>query len=206
MPRREGITDHGDLSVADFREHRHELVMGFMEPDSEESEGTRGGGRRGIRAEPTRPPPHDDRKQDDGVGPGRQRRGRHRQADQPHHKAPRRTTPQSRCGARAKPNGHDQQGHGHKENPTACYLDHEPVHGSDCPRRRTAPNSGEATSQTSPRRGLAIVSLLCVQVEEHLLRDGDETIVTDITRFALHHLPEEQTCCLMLFRVAERLE
>jgi hypothetical protein len=63
-----------------------------------------------------------------------------------------------------------------------------------------------STSQTSPRRGLAIVSLSCVQVEEHLLRDGDETIVTDIPRFALHHLPEEQTCSLMFFRVAERLE
>jgi hypothetical protein len=63
-----------------------------------------------------------------------------------------------------------------------------------------------STSQTSPRRGLAIVSLSCVQVEEHLLRDGDETIVTDIPRFALHHLPEEQTCSLMFFRVAEQLE
>ena len=46
-----------------------------------------------------------------------------------------------------------------------------------------------STSQTSPRRGLAIASLSRVQVEEQLFSDSDESIVAYITRFALHNLP-----------------
>ena len=46
-----------------------------------------------------------------------------------------------------------------------------------------------STSQTSPRRGLAIASLSRVQVEEQLLGDSDESIVADIARFALYNLP-----------------
>jgi hypothetical protein len=45
-----------------------------------------------------------------------------------------------------------------------------------------------STSQTSPRRGVAITSLFRVQAQEQLLGDGDEGIVTDITRFALNNL------------------
>ena len=63
-----------------------------------------------------------------------------------------------------------------------------------------------STSQTSPRRGLAIVSLSCVQVEKHLLRDGDETIVTDITRFALNNVLQKQAGGFVLFGIAQRLK
>ena len=54
------------------------------------------------------------------------------------------------------------------------------------PRSMTMPRS---TSQTSPRRGLAIASLSRVQVEEQLFSDSDESIVAYITRFALNNLP-----------------
>jgi hypothetical protein len=63
-----------------------------------------------------------------------------------------------------------------------------------------------STSQTSPRRGLAIASLSRVQVEEQLLSDSDESIVADIACFALNNLPQQQAGSLMLFRIAERLE
>jgi hypothetical protein len=46
-----------------------------------------------------------------------------------------------------------------------------------------------STSQTSPRRGLAIASLSRVQVEEQLLSDSNESIVAYIARFALNNLP-----------------
>lgn len=45
-----------------------------------------------------------------------------------------------------------------------------------------------STSHTSPRSGLAITSLSCVQVEEQFLCYSAEAIVTDAARFALHDL------------------
>jgi len=63
-----------------------------------------------------------------------------------------------------------------------------------------------STSQTSPRRGLAIASLSRVEVEEQLLSDGDESIVAYIACFALHNLPQQEAGSLMLFRIAQRLE
>jgi hypothetical protein len=53
---------------------------------------------------------------------------------------------------------------------------------------------------------LAIASLSRVEVEEQLLRDGDESIVAYIACFAPHNLPQQEAGSLMLFRIAEGLE
>ena len=63
-----------------------------------------------------------------------------------------------------------------------------------------------STSHTSPRRGLAITILSCVEVEEQFLGDSNKRIVAETACFGLHNLPQQQTGSFMPFRIAEQLE
>jgi len=46
-----------------------------------------------------------------------------------------------------------------------------------------------STSHTSPRRGFAIASFSCIEVEEQLLGDSDESIVANVACFTFDNLP-----------------
>jgi hypothetical protein len=56
------------------------------------------------------------------------------------------------------------------------------------------------------RESDGIASLSRIKVKEQLLGNGSEAIFTNITRLALHDLPHQHRCGLVLLGITERLK